>query len=462
MLSHYGAALWTLSLVLGLSTRTLADEPPVIPIGLDAYRPWERWPYQRIGARAYMRSTYDRAGGNEGAVASHFLYQEADDFNVTLDVAGPGILYFARYNHWHGSPWHYEVDGTDHLVQESSTADPNRPVKGSVFLPEKLFPSPLTWTWSVTRGADLSWVPIPFERSFRMAYARTHYGTGYYVYHQYVRGANLSRPLRAWDGKTPPDADVLKLIARAGSDLAPRPGTPEGTKVGVREQSGKVALSARKVVTLVRLTKAPAMLRSLELDMPKESAQAFARARLRVTWDDRAQFSIDAPVALIYGTGTLYNRDGREYLVKAFPIHVRDDGKRVHLACFFPMHFFRSARIELVGLPTQALPEVRWSVRYTPYQDPANHVAYFHATYADHPRPELGKDLVLLDTRKVEGSEQWSGHLAGTSFIFSHRANLSTLEGDPRFFFDDSLSPKAQGTGTEEWGGGDYWATRTA
>ena len=72
------------------------DEPPVIPIGFDAYRMWDRWPYQRIGARAYMRSTYDRAGGNEGADASHFLFQSAPDFNVTLDIAGAGVLYFAR------------------------------------------------------------------------------------------------------------------------------------------------------------------------------------------------------------------------------------------------------------------------------------------------------------------------------------------------------------------------------
>src|SRR6478672_8832150 len=82
-----------------------ADEPPVIPVGLDAYRQWGKWPLQRIGVRAYLRSTYDRAGRNEGADASHFLYQKADEFNVTLDVAGhPGILYFTRYNHWHGSP----------------------------------------------------------------------------------------------------------------------------------------------------------------------------------------------------------------------------------------------------------------------------------------------------------------------------------------------------------------------
>ena len=87
--------------------------------------------------------------------------------------------------------------------------------------------------------------------------------------------------------------------------------------------------------------------------------------------------------------------------------------------------------------------------------------ATFHATYRDHPDPGAGKDLVLLDTREAEGGGDWSGHFVGTSFIFSHAANLNTLEGDPRFFFDDSQTPQAQGTGTEEWGGGgDYWGGR--
>src|SRR6266436_5480039 len=209
MLPNRRVTLGTLVLLLVPSMRILAEDPPVIPIGLDAYRQWERWPYQRIGARAYMRSTYDRAGGNEGADASHFLYQEADDFNVTLDVEGPGILYFSRYNHWHGSPWHYEVDGADQIVQETSTADPLHPNPKSVFLPEAPFPTPLTFTWSQTKGADLTWVPIGFEKSFRMAYSRTCYGTGYYIYHQYVPGTPMSQPVRAWDGKTAPDADVL-------------------------------------------------------------------------------------------------------------------------------------------------------------------------------------------------------------------------------------------------------------
>src|SRR4030095_8775337 len=153
-----------------------------------------------------------------------------DHVSVWLDVGGPGVLYFARYNHWHGSPRHYEVDGTDHLVMETSTANPLRPKEGSVFMPEDLFPAPLTATWSTTKGADLSWVTVPFEKSFRMAYTRTCYGTGYYIYHQFMRGTPLSRPIKAWDGKTPPEKDVLELIGRAGTDIALTEGTAE--KVG--------------------------------------------------------------------------------------------------------------------------------------------------------------------------------------------------------------------------------------
>src|SRR5439155_1899413 len=186
-------------LIISLAVLLMASaaEPPAIPVGLDAYRHWERWPYQRIGARAYMRSTYDRRGGNEGADASHFLYQLADDDNVTLDLEGPGIFYFARYNHWHGSPWRYVIDGKEQIVRETSTADPLHPNPDSIFEPIDLFPPGLTWTWSQTKGGDLSWVPIPFEKSFRMGYSRTCYGTGYYIFHRYVGGAKLSRLIAA-------------------------------------------------------------------------------------------------------------------------------------------------------------------------------------------------------------------------------------------------------------------------
>jgi hypothetical protein len=443
------------------------DELPMIPVGLDAIRLWERWPYQRIGARAYMRSTYDRRGGNEGADASHFLYQLADDSNIALDVEGTGVLYFTRYNHWHGSPWHYFVDGVDHIVDESSTPAPTKPVADSVFRPEAAFPSPLAVTWSATRGANLSWVPIPFERSFRLAYSRTHYGTGYYIYHQFVRGARLSQNLKTWDGKMPPDIDAIRMIEHAGTDSISnlleeyRKSDYHSKNLLLSRQSGQRPLASGESAELATFRDAPSMIRALEFSVPRDSAITFGRARLRITWDDRPQPSVDIPVALFFGAGTLYNRDGREYLVKAFPVSIRFDKERVHLACYFPMPFFRTARLELTNTDHNKLLDVTWEIKWAPFRDPPQQVGYFHATFADHPKPEFGKDLVLLDTRGAEGASEWSGQLVGTSFIFSHRADLTTLEGDPRFFFDDSLTPQAQGTGTEEWGGGgDYWGGR--
>jgi hypothetical protein len=433
----------------------LPDQPPVIPVGLDAYRMWDRWPYQRIGVRAYMLSTYDRYGKNEGADASHFIYQLGDNLNVTMDVEGPGVLYFARYNRWHGSPWHYLVDGTDYIVQESSTPDPDHPIENSTFLPERNFPSPLTLTFSTTKGSDLIWVPIPFERSFRMAYERTHYGTGYYIYHRYAVGAPLSQPIRSWNLGAVPDQDVLDLIAKSGSDLVPQAGSPEAKQLGIEQKSGKVTLPAKGSVRLAEIEKAPSMIRAFELSVPRESALEFAFARLRVTWDKRPDPSIDTPIALFFGAGTLYNRDNREYLVKAFPVHVRFDAERVYLACYFPMPFFRHASFELLNDGDSAFPGVQWSVRYAPYKDPANQVGYFHATYRDHPNPVLGEDLCLLDTREVERGGDWSGSFVGTSVIFPHRPDLA---GYHRFFFDDSKTPQLQGTGEAEWaGGGDVW-----
>ncbi|HVU99977.1 MAG TPA: DUF2961 domain-containing protein [Verrucomicrobiae bacterium] len=433
------------------TTLLFAEAVPTVPVGADAFLRFDLWPQQRIGVRAYMRGTYDRGGGNEGADASHFLYQRRDDFNVTLDVEGRGVLYFARYNHWHGCPWHYVVDGRDNIVSESSSADPEHPLDGSVFLPTHAFPQPLTLTWAETKGADLTWVPIGFTHSFQMAYSRTHYGTGYYIYDQFLPGIPLSRRIKAWTSNTAPDPRVLALLGKSGSDLCP---------ANARRTEGTVVLWPGAQAA-IQITNAPAMLRALEFSAPRAFAIPFGRARLRIFWDDRRFPSVDAPVALFFGAGTLYNRDNREYLVKAFPVNIRFDPERVHLCCFFPMPFFKSARVELESSKGEGISDIRYKLAWVPCKTPPNQLAYFHATYADSPHPPAGKDLVLLDTRDAEGGGDWSGQFIGNSWIFSDRANLSTLEGDPRFFFDDSESPQGQGTGTEEWGGGgDYWGGR--
>jgi hypothetical protein len=429
---------------------------PVVPVGLDAIVQWDRWPYQRYGTRTYMRGTYDRQGGNRAADASHFLYQDKEKFNVVLDVQGSGTLYWARFNHWHGSPWHFEIDGRDNIVKELGTRAPEFPTKRTHWVPRTSFPDPLAVVWTKSQGADLSWVPIEFSRSLRIAYSRTHYGTGCFIYQQYLPGIPLSHEIGSWSLSDEPSTEAIEVLNRAGSDLVPQQDDPRSA--GLRDFHGSINLPALETTEVVTLQNAPATVRALEFSVPRKYALAAGRLRLKITWDAATQPSIDAPLALFYGSGTLYNRDDREFLVKSLPMTIRFTKERVNLSCYFPMPYFVSARIELENPEHVELPDVSWRIRTLPFHDPANYVGYFHANYVDIPKPEEGHALQLLDTREVEGGGDWSGQLVGNSVIYTHEAVESTLEGDPRFWLDDSRTPQEHGGGTEEWGGGgSYW-----
>lgn len=434
------------------------DEPPEIPLGLDAYRMWDQLPSQRIGERAYMISTYMREGGNRAADSRNFLWMgEDEDFNVTLDVIGSGVLYFKRTNHWHGSPWHYVVDGTDNMIEETGTSDPENAketVDHATFIPEESFPEPLTYTWTTTKGADLMWRPIGFEESLQLAYSRTFYGTGYYIFKRYANEDYLSQPIQSWSLGDRPEQDVIDLLKRSGTDIAPQ---------GIATERGTISLDeTRKIFADIR-DEGPSVVRALKFTLPIEEAEDLEKVRLQVTWDDRAAPSIDAPLALFYGAGTLYNRDQQEYLVRGFPINIRFDynNGQAELSCYYPMPFFSSARFELTGIEPGSS-EIDYEIRYEPYDEEPHWSSYFHATYKDFPDPELGEDLTLLDTRGIEGEDVWSGLFTGTTYTFTKRNFLQTLEADPRFFFDGARTPQAHGTGSEEWGGGgDYWGGET-
>ena len=153
-----------------------------------------------------------------------------------------------------------------------------RSSRNSVFIPDGPFHEPFAYTWATTKGADLIWTPIAFEKSFRMSYERTHYGTGYYIYNQYVPGSRLSQPIRAWDGKTAPDRDVADLIHRAGGDLLPDAGSPEAKAMELSSKKGTVEIPKEGAVTLSSFSDGPSILRAIEFSVPKADALAFGRA----------------------------------------------------------------------------------------------------------------------------------------------------------------------------------------
>ncbi len=160
-----------------------------------------------------------------------------------------------------------------------------------------------------------------------------------------------------------PDRDVVDLVNRAGSDLLPPPGSSQAKAMELSADQGMVSVPKDGPVLVVELSAGPSVLRGIDFTVPAAEAVEFGRARLRITWDGRERPSVDAPVALFFGTGTLYNRTEAEYLVKAFPVHVRFRDGRAELACYFPMPIFRSARIELLGNGQSPLADIRWTTR---------------------------------------------------------------------------------------------------
>jgi hypothetical protein len=266
------AAAWLAALGCETSQRSVASPP--LAIGADAYLDFGHMYRPKLGVRSWLRSTYDRSGGNEAADSGHFLRAEADDFFVTLDVAGPGILYFVRTNRWHGSPWSYVIDGQRFMVSESATVSPLDPPLSSVFMPEDSFPSPLTYTWDQTHGADLSWVPMMFKQRLTLAYGRTFYGTGYFIYQQLPRSAaNLSRPLTTFDG-TKPEAALLDLLGKAGSDIG------EDSTFAQRAQVS-LSLDASESRVVAELT-GPRRIVALKLTATDDQALALHRVELGI------------------------------------------------------------------------------------------------------------------------------------------------------------------------------------
>src|SRR6185369_6886584 len=142
--------------------------------------------------------------------------------------------------------------------------------------------------------------------------------------------------------EAPPDPAVLEWIGRAGEDIAP-------SRPDVSTAHGGVDIPADGAVTAADLAPGPAMVRALRLRAPAASAVALAHARLRVTWDDRAEPSIDAPIGLFFGSGSLHDRSGAAFLVRGLLATVRFDAAAVTLSMYYPMPFFRRMRLELVG-----------------------------------------------------------------------------------------------------------------
>ena len=204
------------------------------PSGSTRSRQWERWPVLRVGARAYMRSTYDRDRRQRGCRREPFPLPAGRRLQrrrstsrgrasfasrgTTTGTAARGITRWTASTTWSAS---------------RATADPTGRSTGSTFLPRGLFPEPLAWTWSTRRAPTCRGFRCRSSGHSAWLYGRTHYGTGYYIYPAVRPGAAaLAADPRRGTARPRPTPTCWRWSPR-GHGLAPRPGTPGGDAAGV-------------------------------------------------------------------------------------------------------------------------------------------------------------------------------------------------------------------------------------
>jgi hypothetical protein len=406
-------------------TRAGTQSAPPLYLGLDAYRHLDKLSYLELGDRVEGASTAVTGGSN--ADNTHVARVLPGGGRVLFDQQGPGIVTFMRMQETYGSPWQLSLDGRVTTINPSDLGLTN-PTGSSA----ASFPYPLSLNPQQSQGSSIMAASLPFSQSIQWASQHPN-GNFYALYRKLPYGSTL--PSTTDNSQV---SDVVALLRCAGSDLAP---------ASLSQQHGTLALAPGRETPIVTL-EGPAQIRALEFQVPAREMAALGNARLRMYWDGETQPGVDAPLKFLAGDGAGVYTPQKRQLVQGLMAGISENqGEDVNFHLYWPMPFSSRARISIVS--AVPLDNVQWSVRSEPFPDPPQWWGTFHATYTSIPKPAPGQDMTFLD---VTGS----GKLVGTVINFA--APDSTLEGDPRIYLDDSMTPQIAVTGTEEWGlGGNYW-----
>lgn len=166
---------------------------------------------------------------------------------------------------------------------------------------------------------------------------------------------------------------------------------------------------------------------------------------IRIYWEGSEVPSVEAPLGDFFGLG-----HGKMYRVESAPINVGDNLKALN--CYWPMPFYKHARIELVNNGDRSIRRIYYNLDYE-LGAIAGGQGLFHVQYLRQaellPQPLEGnthgkENYVLLDT---EGS----GHYMGCFLFVDSAPGGWWGEGDEMMFIDGEQKPSIVGTGTEDY-----------
>ncbi len=288
------------------------------------------------------------------------------------------------------------------------------------------FLPPLVGNRVVSSGGNYCYVPIPYRQACRVSLV----GAG---------------DKRIWFQITHHRlADAAGVTSFTGTDdwsrwaaLLAAPGSDPWPVEGPDTLSGTLTLTPGATVELANLT-GPDSLEAVRFGLPRTSWPA---VRLTLAFD--GQETVDLPVADFFAVGRASSTPTRSLLVGV----TNED----LLYCYFPMPFFRLARVWLSAPSGGTAVEVAWELRRAG-RPPAADSGYFAASRTVVERSVPGADTVVLD-RKGQG--KWVGLFAEAGSVDG--GSRQYLEGDERVYLDGSRHPGLYGTGVEDFFGGGFY-----
>lgn len=170
--------------------------------------------------------------------------------------------------------------------------------------------------------------------------------------------------------------------------------------------------------------------------LAKDGAANPSEIVLRMYWDGAEQPAVEAPLGDFFAAGF-----GHRAEVVSQPVIVQGGDS---YNCFWPMPFFKSARITVTNESDKPLAALYYQIDYTHEKSLPSDAACFCAQYRQEFPTAGGHDYMIADI-------QGHGQYVGTVMSVRSRSPQWFGEGDDKFYVDGASRPTLWGTGTEDY-----------
>ncbi len=265
-------------------------------------------------------SSYDRTGGNDDGFSGAYSFVRKDERGLVLaDLRGPGVV----YRIWTPTP---TDDPMEFYFDGETTPRLRLPFRDLFSGAREPFRRPLVGS---ALGGNVSYVPIPYERSLEIVLRAEKLQFYQINYATYPSDVTLSK----WSD-SPADLDKAKeLWASAGADVHSFV-TPSGVETAHLKVSKPLAPGGS--TTLFEIEE-PGRIVGLRIRPAAALARKDRAVVLRVFWDDDEAPAIEVPA------GDFFGASFGEPATRSLLLGTAGETSYV----YFPMPFDRRARVEL-------------------------------------------------------------------------------------------------------------------